>query len=98
MTKKNDTTSYAPSTLNYIKQKLVEQIIPFAVGCIVAIGTAYLTVLSDHSRLVAVEIDKADKSDIQVLESKIDNLSENQKVLMQYFKLVPKEQNEEKVN
>lgn len=72
MAKKNTTTTYAPDMWESIKNQLRDKVVAFAIGAVVALGTAYLTVLSDHSRLVAVETDKADKKDVEIINYKLD--------------------------
>ncbi len=72
MAKKNTGTNYIPSTWEQVKKQLVEKIIVFALGAFVALIGTYLTVLSDHSRLVAVETNKADKKDVEIMNYKLD--------------------------
>lgn len=77
MTKKNTQTNYAQDMWKDIKKQIQDKVISFAIGAIVAIGASYLTILADHQRLVAVETNKADKKDVEIMNYKLDLMLEH---------------------
>jgi hypothetical protein len=78
MTKKNEPLSYTFATFwHSFKKELSHKVVSFAVGALIALGAASLTILADHSRINALEVDKADKKELVLINYKLDLMLEH---------------------
>ena len=106
MAKKNNITNYTPSTLwEKFKEQIQERAIIYFFIALSFLGSSVYYVITLPTRLDG-KVDDSEfsefkyeeglkdkelSSEVKELNANIENMKENQKILMEHFKLVPKE-------